>query len=350
MKRSLCVCIVLAAHVASAEPRHVLVLRAEGALDDTLRARIDTQVLKLAKNIPGVVEAADITFSDATAAAGCNWADAACKDQVLSTMGVDELVATSVMSLASGDLRVTVRRLPHGAAAQSGSTTIPAGQPSDARMNADIGPLFGMASDKATTPAPKAVTATPTTPAPKAVTATTTPKAVTTTTTTTTTPGTGTAAISTSPTPEPSPEPIVTPPPTTPEPTVVTAAPNNQITMTPADTSSRRRYELYGMGGGGALVVLGFIMWAEASSVQGDIDKAPTRTPTDFNNLRDLENKADSFSGAGNLFFIGGVVLGGVSGYLFWRDHRAGHTQQARIAPAVFDHGAGLTLSFGGSP
>ena len=98
-------------------------------------------------------------------------------------------------------------------------------------------------------------------------------------------------------------------------------------------------------------MVLSFILWAEASSIQGDINNAPTKTPADFRNLQDLESSGDGYAGVGNLCFISGVALGAVAGYFFWRDHRAGHsTKQARIAPAVFDHGGGLTLTIGGAP
>ncbi|MDB4954451.1 MAG: hypothetical protein JWO36_2020 [Myxococcales bacterium] len=352
LERVVCVWVVVVAHLASADPHHVLVLRSEGSIDDGLRTRIDTQVLKLAKSIPGVVEAADITFSDATAAAGCNWADASCKDQVLSTMGVDELVATSVMSLPSGDLRITVRRLPRGGAPQTASTTIPAGQPPDAKLNGDIAPMFGAVVAATKTPPPVPALKPPTTPVttPSPTKPATTPVMTATVApvkaTTTTPPATGTGAISTgSPPPPETPPPVISPPPTpTPE---VTAAPDNRIIAEP-EPSSRRRWPIYGMAGGGGLVVLGVLLWAAADSVQGDINKAPTKTPADFRNLRDLENKADGYSGGGNLFFVTGVVLGGISGYMFWRDHRAGSSQRARIVPVVFENGAGITLSFGG--
>jgi hypothetical protein len=95
-------------------------------------------------------------------------------------------------------------------------------------------------------------------------------------------------------------------------------------------------------------VLLSFIMWAEAGSTQSDIDAAPTKTAADFANLEDLENQADTYAGLGNLFFVGGVAVAGVSTYFWWRDRKTGSSQQARIAPAVFDHGAGVTLSFGG--
>jgi len=48
---------------------------------------------------------------------------------------------------------------------------------------------------------------------------------------------------------------------------------------------------------------------------------------------------------------LGGVVIGAAAGYLFWRDHRSGGGgQQARISPAMFGHGVGLTFTVGGAP
>jgi hypothetical protein len=61
-----------------------------------------------------------------------------------------------------------------------------------------------------------------------------------------------------------------------------------------------------------------------------------------------MESRGDLYAALGNVMFIGGVAVATASGYFYWRDRRAHRAQQARIAPAVFDHGAGLTLSFGG--
>jgi hypothetical protein len=128
----------------------------------------------------------------------------------------------------------------------------------------------------------------------------------------------------------------------------VTAAPNNQVPP-PEGHADHHKLELTGMAVGGSLVVLSVVMWAEASSTQNDINSAPTRTHADFVHLQDLENSADTYAALGNVMFIGGLAVGAVSTYFWWRDRKSGSTQQARIAPAVFDHGAGLTLSFGGA-
>ena len=94
--RALVIAILCFAQVALAGPHQVLVLRSEGTADTSSRTSIDSHVLRLAKNLDGKVEAGDITFTEAAAVVGCNPSDAGCKDEVLSTLGVDEIVATTV--------------------------------------------------------------------------------------------------------------------------------------------------------------------------------------------------------------------------------------------------------------
>jgi hypothetical protein len=50
------------------------------------------------------------------------------------------------------------------------------------------------------------------------------------------------------------------------------------------------------------------------------------------------------------VFAIGGLVIGGISTYLFVRDRRATPTTSARLTPTVLDHGAGVVLTIGGFP
>ena len=50
------------------------------------------------------------------------------------------------------------------------------------------------------------------------------------------------------------------------------------------------------------------------------------------------------------MFFIGGLVVGGVSALLLLARPRARARSSARVTPTVFPHGAGVTLTFGGAP
>lgn len=317
MKRVLVVALLLIAHVAIADPSNVLVLRAEGTADASTRTSIDTHVLRLAKHIDGKVEPGEITLTEAAALVGCDASDASCKDSVLTTLGVDEIVATTVTATPAG-YNVTVRRITKEGAPRAAQTTIASAQSPDARLDTDIGPLFGMVVE----PTAAAVKLPPAEPTPP-------------------------------PTSNPPPPPPLAPTDTSTAPITndVTAAPNGAITPPAEGQPHSRRLQKIGMGVGAGFVVLGFIMWGQAADVQGQIDDKPEpRTSADFQDLRDLEQKGDDLAGAGNLFFLAGAVLGGVSTYYYVKAGKAQHAQTARITPTAFPHGAGLTLTIGGAP
>jgi hypothetical protein len=154
-------------------------------------------------------------------------------------------------------------------------------------------------------------------------------------------------SISTSPTPTEPPV-VVAPAPTVvgePMPPVITTPPQQHDDPRPA-----RRLQKAGMIGGAAMITVGLVLWASAVGVQREIDDAPTGTKADLRKLQDLEAKGDGYAGAGNVLAVGGLVLGGISTYYFIKKGRAHRSSSARIQPTVLDHGAGIALSFGGSP
>jgi len=316
MKRTLALAILATAHVAAADAHHIMVLRAEGNADAATKTKVDTQVLKIAKNLDGQVEAGDISFADAAAATGCSPTEAACKDEVLATMGVDEVVVTTVNTVPGG-VEVKVKRLAKGQAPRESATLIPASQPPDAKMNADVGPMFGLKAAPAPVPAPE-------------------------------------------PKKEPAPPPAEThtPPPVTtaqapaPAGDTVTASPNGQLVPPPEGEapSGNHRLQVAGLVTGGVLVGIGVIFWSSAQNQQDAIDMANPKSPKDFQNLTDMESTGDTYATLGNICFIGGVALAAVSGYFLWRDrHHSGAAQHARIVPTVYPGGGGIAISFGGS-
>jgi len=319
-----------AVHAAAADPHSALVLRAEGAADAATRVRVDALVLRLAKQGGVAVTAGDITFSDAAAAVGCTPEAASCREDVMSTLSVDEIV-TSTTYVSGGELKVVVRRTAKGAPTREATATVAMIDNSDTSLEAGIGPLFGVtpAATKPATPAATkpATPASPATPAPAKVV-------------------TGPLA----PTTEQPHEPASQPPPAEPG---VTGAPDGQVApLGPTDspTDSHRRLEIAGVAVGGGAILLGFLLWGAAGSTETELQNAPSRTAADLQHIRDLENQGDSQANGGNFMFVAGLAIGGVSGYLLYRDHKRAHAaQHARITPMLVDHGAGVALTFGGS-
>jgi hypothetical protein len=103
------------------------------------------------------------------------------------------------------------------------------------------------------------------------------------------------------------------------------------------------------MVGGGAMLLVGLVLWGSAASVQGEIDAAPAGTKAELLALQELEARGDGYAGAGNLFVVGGLVLGGISTYYFVKRGRQRATA-ARLVPTVWSGGGGLALAIGGTP
>ncbi len=312
-----------------ADTHDVLVLQTEGRADAALRAKVDARVIKLARSTGAKVAPGDITFTDAAAAVGCNPSVPACKDEVLEMLGVDEIVLTTITPKPGGH-EVLVQRVSKGGVTRDARATI---KGADGAALGDLAPLFGGAP--------------PTTGA--AI--TTAPTATTTTTTTTTTEGPDTRA----PSPESPYDTAPLPTATEPTPPIVSTAPASPFAGPERDhlhrSSTREKLPVIGMVGGGTMAVVGFMLWGKAGDINGEIDAAPTRTLAELQALADLESRGSSYAGWGNVLFLGGAVLGGVSTYYFLKDRkRARRASSARVMPTVFDHGAGIALTIGGSP
>lgn len=326
--------VLAAASPAAAESHKVLVLQSEGRADAATRAKIDAAIVRLAVAVEPQASAGELTYADAATAVGCKPETAACKDEVLGMLAVDEIVITTVTPKPGG-LEVAVRRVTKGGASRSATMLLAAGTSPD-KLDG-IAPLFG--GKPAAPEAPAGPAARPFGPMLPAA-----PRAA-----------TGPAVAATA---HPAAEPPVIPAPTAvqhePPPAPVVAPRADEPASAPAmDRSNTRRHrlEVAGMAGGAGMVVLGLVLWGAASSVQRDIDQAPTTTKQDLIDLKNLESKGDGYAGLGNLFTISGLVIGGVGTYFYVKDRRAGSaTASARLRPAVLDHGAGLVFTIGGTP
>ena len=321
MRRAIAmVCVLALVAPVAADPRKVVVMQAEGRADPAVRAKIDAAILKLVRATDPQATAGDISYADAAAAVGCTPEEAACRDEVVEMLAVDELVYATVTPKPGGT-EIAVHRVTKGSTTRDAQMLLPAGQAPD-RLDG-IAPLFG---GKPTTSAP---------PVKPAITAT----------TTTTTP-------SEPPPREPPPPPAA---PTTPPTPATESAPIAAVRPSEAPAredgyARRRRLELIGMTGGAAFVVVGFVLWGQANIIDGEIASANTRTLADLQHIQDLEVRGDRFANWGNVLFVTGALVGGFSAYYFWKDRKAHRARTASITPAVFDHGAGLVLTVGGSP
>jgi hypothetical protein len=329
-----CALVTAGAGVASAQPRRVLVLRADGKVDSATRSRIDAAVFTLARRIDGEITQGDITFTDAAAAVGCGDDMAACGAQLVDGLGTDEVIVVMVSPVPGGEVTIDLRRI--GKANERDATaTVPALDPSSG-LAAEAGALFAPGPPPRSSPRPAAAS--------RSTTAATT--------TTTAEPTRIVDPFAPVPAPEPTPAPVdpfssSAPAPAPVEPSV-TAAPDGVVTRGPeGHRSSRLAIGL--LAGGGAIAVAGVVFWAKTTSLADEIARAPTQTRADLERLQGLEADADAYALAGNIAFAGGVVLAGVGGFLLWRD-RNEPSYQARLVPLPVAGGGGLAVTIGGAP
>lgn len=322
MKRSslVAVLLVVSTATASADNRKILVLQSEGKVDGGMRAKIDASIFKLARGISSAdVSPGDTTLSDAAAAVGCKPDTVACRDEILGMLSVDELVITT-LTTKPGGTEIEVHRVSKGGSSSDAKMILAIGSSPD-KLDG-LAPLFG---GKASS---EPVATLPPLPQPDPI-----------------------APPGTDPVGSPS---TMPPPPVSVADT--TSSPALQPAPSPAGPSDdsgrgRRRLELGGMIGGGALVLIGFMCWGSANDIQSQINDSPTQTKPQLDALARLESRGDSYAGAGNVLFLGGAIIGGISTYFFIKDRRANrHTSTARITPTVLDHGAGIALTFGAAP
>jgi len=341
----------------------VIMPRSDSAVDWGTRKRVEAAVLDLAQHVDRGASQTDSPYSELVKATGCSGGLAKCKDSVLDAIDVDELVLITIKPASDGQVTVTVKRASRRGVG-TGTVVAPVDAP-EAALRQGLGPLFGLSARESAAEAarPKQTPAKPTSGGGRSAVSPEKARAMAAL-QARTTPGDASAEA------EGAAEPVTEAPPTeapstdSPQPeaiipvpgsrgdaedpaaSTVTAAPDNVVVVDRPAGRFRRAY-VGGVIAGGALALVGVVLWVQASGVNDDLRGAPNRTSADVQRILDLEARGDRYALWGNITFVGGIVVAGASGYLLWRDHRRHGRGQARLAPTVFAHGAGVTLTFG---
>ena len=302
--------VALAASAAAARHR-ILVLPVEGTADAATRGKLTGQLARLARALDGQVTTGSATFADTALAVGCDPRTPGCSDEVMATLGVDELVWGSAMR-DGGRIRLVVRRATKGGAPREIATVFATGE-ADERITAGIAPVFGAATGvdrrPPAEPGPTPVSPSPTAPSPA-------------------------AAAEASPTAASA--------------AAATAGPGpGDVPASPDEPGHARDRTLgFALAGGGALsLALGLALWASYSSLQQQIDNHAVRTPADFQDLHALEDSASNRAIGGDIFVVAGLVAGGIGAYYLVRDHRR---HGVIVAPAAVPGGAAMTITWTG--
>ncbi len=117
----------------------------------------------------------------------------------------------------------------------------------------------------------------------------------------------------------------------------------------PSGLGRVRWYSWAAAGAGVALVAAGGVFLVGAGNKQDDIDSASPTTLDDFRALESLEDDAASQAMWGNIMVGAGIVAAGVGATLIVVQMRSSPEEEPdtiSLAPAAFDHGAGVSLTF----
>ncbi|HWO18656.1 MAG TPA: hypothetical protein VNO30_07760 [Kofleriaceae bacterium] len=278
---------------AFAGPGKVMVLPLDGDADPAIRAKYSASVQRLARTLDAKVTTGNATFSDTAVAIGCDPKAPACAEDVRATLGVDELIYGTVTK-EDGKLVLVVRRVAKGKQRREVTTRLEASD-APARAESELQPLFQKSNDKSND----------------------------------TTNDTTNDQTNDSPAGGVSPQP-----------------PGPPTAENPGDTprTPLRRQKVLGyaaVGGGATLLLISFALWSSASGLEDDIDAHPVANLNDFTSLVALEDTARSRAWAGNALFLAGLAVGGLGGWILYRDRKAQHTV---VAPAPAPGGATLML------
>jgi hypothetical protein len=330
-----------AAPRAAADSRKVYVMPIDGPVDGATRDRLNASLHNLARGL-GTVTTASATFAETASMVGCDPAAAACANTVLATLQADEIVWGTATPSADGGTQLVVHRATKGGAPHQDTAAI-APNESPEKVETTMRPFFGGAASTAGTGARPAAPpnggAVPSTGSGSTSVAATTAGSE-----------TGSAAetrTATAAKPAGSSEPSATAPGGSGAGTAA-SQPNGAHGTETGSTVTWSRDKKLGIGlaiGGGAALVIGFALWASESSVQSQIDAAPTATLSEIAAVKSLEGTANGYAWAGNVMVVVGAVAGGAGAYYLWKDHKAHVTM---VAATPIDHGTGGAFVIGG--
>jgi hypothetical protein len=268
---------------AFAGPRKVLVLPLDGDAAPEIRAKYSASVQRLARTIEGKVTPGDVAFTDTATAIGCDPKQPKCAEDVRATLGVDELIYGTVTK-QDDKVVVVVRRVAKDKEPREVSATLETADDPE-RAEPEFLPLF---REKPGDPADGDV-------------------------------------VLVNDDPDGNKE-------------------DKGDKGEPPPRTPLRRDQVLGyaaIGGGGTLLLISFALWSSASGLKDDIESHPVEDHDDFLRLEEIEGRASTRAWTGNALFLAGLAVGGLGGYLLYRDRKAQH---AVVAPAPIPNGAALML------
>lgn len=111
--------------------------------------------------------------------------------------------------------------------------------------------------------------------------------------------------------------------------------------VTPPYDNRKRNTGIIIASAGGVAVLIGLALWSNKSSVQEDIDAAPTDDPEDFARLEELESRAFKYAMIGNVMVLTGLGVGAYGGWMIYQDRKE---RQMTVTPQVTPTSATVML------
>jgi hypothetical protein len=278
MNRIALLLVLVTATPVVAAPRKVLVLPLDGTAPAETRKKLSASFQRLARVLDGDVQPGNTSLVDTALAIGCDPAKPACVENVRATLGVDELVYGNADETA-GTVTVIAKRYRKGKPLRE-LTVSQASTDAPTKIEPQLLPVFGN---------------------------------------------------------DPLPTTQTDPTPVDPAPVLETPRPR-QVDTPPPSSNHERNVWIGVTAGGGLFTALGLALWAQAGSLQDDIDNADDDSNNDIDALRELEDKASSRAWAGNIFVLAGAAVAGYGIYRLLTLPESSVT----ITPAATDGGAAV--------